>query len=62
MSEYNCPYKRECQAYDRDSICCTFLFKLCKYGKIITAKHEKIREQARLFEQSQIERTLETTE
>jgi hypothetical protein len=61
-SEYNCQYGRTCPNYDHDSICCTFLFKLCKYAKGQEAIAKRISEESRLFELSQINRDGEITE
>ena len=33
MTFDKCEYRSECKHYDKDAICCTFLYKLCSYGK-----------------------------
>lgn len=33
MSFEKCKYRIDCRFYDQDAICCTYLNKLCVYGK-----------------------------
>lgn len=31
MTFQKCEYRSQCKHYDKDSICCTFLNKICRY-------------------------------
>ena len=33
MSFKKCKYRNDCKFYDGDSVCCTFLNKICRYAK-----------------------------